>query len=280
MEGLNMTMELSTRTGTELSEDAIARTTSVRDLLEEVTQSRGDAAVERQHILDDPEGALTEEQKLWLQPQSVVQNAIGRLIYATTWLIMSVLFRLDVRGRENLPETGPYVLTPNHVSYLDPFALAASLEYRRMRTTYWAGWTDILFTNWFVRQFSRIAQVVPIDPERAVGSSLAFGGAVLARSLMLVWFPEGGRSQTGRLQTFKPGLGMLLDRFRVPVLPVTIEGAYEALPPHRRFPRLFPIRVTIHPAVDPQTLEEKGQGKDGAERIMSGLQQHMAGLMQ
>jgi long-chain acyl-CoA synthetase len=280
MEWLNMTMELSSRTGSELSEDVVARIESVRDLLEEVTQSRGDAAVERQHVLDDPEGALTEEQKLWLQPPGVVQKATSRLAYALTRLIMSILFRLDVRGRDNLPENGPYVLAPNHVSYLDPFALAASLEYRQLRTTYWAGWTNILFTNWFVRWFSRIAQVVPIDPDRAVGSSLAFGGAVLARGLMLVWFPEGGRSETGRLQAFKPGLGMLLDRFRVPVLPVTIEGAYEALPRHRRFPRLSPIRVTIHPPVDPQSLEEKGQGKDGAERIMSGLQQRMAGFMQ
>jgi long-chain acyl-CoA synthetase len=280
MEWLNMTMELSSRTGTELSEDAVARIASVRDLLEEVTQSRGDAAMERQHVLDDPEGALNEKQKLWLQPQNGVQKALHRLAYALARLVMSVLFRLDVHGRDNVPESGPCVLAPNHVSYLDPVALAASLEYRQLRTTYWAGWTDILFSNWFARGFSRIAQVVPIDPERAVGSSLAFGGAVLARGFMLVWFPEGGRSETGRLQTFRPGLGMLLDRFRVPVLPVTIEGAYEALPPHRRFPRLFPIRVTIHPPVDPQALEEKGQGKDGAERIMSGLQQHMAGFMQ
>jgi long-chain acyl-CoA synthetase len=280
MEWLNITMELSSRTGIELSEDAISRIESVRDLLEEVTQSHGEAAVERQHVLDDPEGSLTDEQKLWLQPQTVVQKTLNRLGYALTRLIMSVLFRLDVQGRDNLPESGPYVVAPNHASYLDPFALAPGLGYRRLRNTYWAGWTNILFANWFVRRFSRIAQVVPIDPERAVGSSLAFGGAVLARGLILVWFPEGQRSETGKLQAFKPGLGMLLDRFRVPVLPVTIGGAYEALPRHRRLPRLFPIRVTIHPPVDPQVLEEEGQGKDGAERIMSGLQQRMAGFMQ
>lgn len=279
MEWLNMTMELSSRTGVELSEDAIARIESVRDLLEEVTQSEGKAAAERQHFLDDPEGSLTEEQKRWLRPQSAAQRAMGRVAYGLAWLVMRTLFRLEVRGAEHLPAQGPYVLAPNHVSYLDPFAIAPALRYRRLLDTYWAGWTGVLFSNRFVRWFSRIAQVVPIDPDRAVGSSLAFGATILKRGLMLVWFPEGARSETGKLAPFKPGLGLLLERFRVPVLPVIIEGAYEALPRHRSFPRFHPIRVTIHPPVDPQALETAGEGKEGAERIMSSLERHMSDLM-
>jgi long-chain acyl-CoA synthetase len=279
MEWLNMTMELSSRTGAELSEDAIARIESVRDLLEEVTQSEGQAAAERQHFLDDPEGTLTDEQKQWLRPQTAVQKVMGRLAYGLTWLVMRGLFRLDIRGAEHLPAQGPYVLAPNHVSYLDPFAVAIALRYPRLLNTYWAGWTGLLFANRFIRRFSRIAQVVPIDPDRAVGSSLAFGAAVLRRERMLVWFPEGGRSDTGRLIPFKPGLGLLLERFRVPVLPVIIEGAYEALPRHRALPRFHRIRVTIHPPIDPQALEAEGQGKDAAQRIMSGLERHMADRM-
>lgn len=283
MEWLNMTLELSSRTGIELSEDAIGRIESVRDLLEEVTQSSGAAAAERaaerQHFLDDPEGSLTGEQKRWLRPLTASQRIMGRLAYGLAWLMMRVLFRLDVRGAENLPTGGPYVLAPHHVSYLDPFAVAAALGHRRLRDTYWAGWTGIMFANWFVRRFSRIAQVVPIDPDRAVGSSLAFGATVLKRKQMLVWFPEGTRSESGELTAFKPGLGLLLDRFRVPVVPVTIKGAYEALPRHRSFPRFHAIQIAIHPPVDPRALEEEGQGKDGAERIMNGLRQHMVGLM-
>ncbi len=279
MEWLNMTMELSSRTGTELSEDAVARIESVRDLLEEVTQSGGEAAAERQHILDDPEGSLSEEQKRWLTPQNVWQRGMGRLTYAVTLFIMRALFRLDVRGTEHLPAEGPYVLAPNHVSYLDPFAVGAALGYRRLRTTFWAGWTGLLFANWFVRRFSRIARVVPIDPDRAVGSSLAFGGTILKRGLMLVWFPEGMRSETGELTAFKPGLGVLLERFGVPVLPVTIEGAYEAWPRQRSLPRLRRIRVTIHRPLDPRALAEEGEGKEKGGRIMNGLHRRMKELM-
>ncbi len=279
MEWLNMTMELSIRTGAELTEDAIARIESVRDLLEEVTQSEGKVAAERQHFLDDPEGSLTEEQKRWLRPQSTAQRAIGCVAYGLAWLVMRVLFRLEVRGVQHLPAQGAYVLAPNHVSYLDPFAIAPALRYRRLLDTYWAGWTGVLFSNRFVRWFSRIAQVVPIDPDRAVGSSLAFGATILKRGLMLVWFPEGARSETGKLTPFKPGLGLLLERFQVPVLPVVIEGAYEALPRHRSLPNFHRIRVTIHPPVDPQALERKGEGKEAGERIMSGLERHMSDLM-
>jgi long-chain acyl-CoA synthetase len=88
---------------------------------------------------------------------------------------------------------------------------------------------------------ARLAQVVPINPERGAAFSLAFGDAVLKRKMALVWFPEGARSEDGSLQPFKPGVGMLLEHYRVPVVPVVIRGAYAAWPRHRSLPRLAPI---------------------------------------
>ena len=61
--------------------------------------------------------------------------------------LMRGSFRLRVRGLENLPEIGPFVLAPNHVSYLDSFALAAALDHGRLRETYWAGWVGAAFGN-------------------------------------------------------------------------------------------------------------------------------------
>jgi len=52
----------------------------------------------------------------------------------------------------------------------------------------------------------------------------------------LVWFPEGERALEGKLLQFKPGIGMLVEKLAVPVVPVFLEGTAEALPPGRYWP--------------------------------------------
>lgn len=76
-------------------------------------------------------------------------------------------------------------------------------------------------------------------------STLAYGTAFLRHRQNLVWFAEGQRSASGRLQPFKPGLGILLKYFDVPVVPVFIQGAHEAMPPECRLPHLKPIVVVF-----------------------------------
>ena len=74
--------------------------------------------------------------------------------------IMGIFFRLHVDGRQNLPPS-PFLVCPNHVSYLDAFALAAALPHRKLQSTYWAGWTGLLVASRLRRLFSRAAQVIP-----------------------------------------------------------------------------------------------------------------------
>jgi long-chain acyl-CoA synthetase len=193
-------------------------------------------------------------------------------------VIMRGLFRLRAEGLERLPEEGPFVLTPNHVSYLDPFAVAAALGYRRLRRTYWAGWTGAAFGNPLTRTVSRLAQAVPIDPDRAGVSSLAFGAAVLERKKNLVWFPEGERSPTGKLQTFKPGIGVLLNHFRVPVVPVLIHGTHEAMPRGKFLRRLQRITVIFGQPLDVDDLERHGEGEEPQHRLTQALYDRMTEL--
>ncbi|MFW5791144.1 MAG: lysophospholipid acyltransferase family protein, partial [Desulfohalobiaceae bacterium] len=166
-------------------------------------------------------------------------------------------FGLTVQGKENIPSHGPVVLLPNHQSYLDPLVLAACLDIGFLDRTYWAGWTGVMFRNPLARFLSRITQVVPIDPQRAARSSLAFGAVVLKRERNLVWFPEGQRSPNGTLLPFKPGLGLLLDRYPVTVVPVAIQGTHQALPPGRAWPRRVRFTVTFGSPWDGSALEEE-----------------------
>jgi long-chain acyl-CoA synthetase len=184
-----------------------------------------------------------------------------------------------VEGIEHLPEEGPFVLTPNHISFLDPFAVAAALDYPRLRHTYWAGRVGAAFGNPLTRRISRLAQAFPIDSHRAVFSSLAFGAAVLGSRRNLIWFPEGHRSPTGELQAFKPGIGMLLDRYPVPVVPVFIDGTHEAMPPGRVWVQPRKVTVIFGNPLDPRELEQQGEGDAPQSRIVQALHRHVAEMM-
>jgi 1-acyl-sn-glycerol-3-phosphate acyltransferase len=93
-----------------------------------------------------------------------------------------------------------------------------------------------------------------------------------------VWFPEGHRSHTGELQPFRPGIGVLLDRFPVPVVPVFIRGTYEAMPPGKAWPRPRKLTITFGEPLDPRELEQQGEGEQPQDRIVQALFEHVAKL--
>ena len=279
MTWLNLTLTIGQLTGVELNEEAIARVQTVRDLLREVIAAS--VAGQRAPLadpLDEPEKKLTDEQKRWIQPLGPLALAWSAMWFEFNRLVMRGVFRVRTVGIENLPAQGPFVLAPNHASYLDPFVVAAALRPRVQRQTYWAGWTGVAFSNAFARFGSRLSQVVPINPEHGVVSSLAFCAAVLKRGKNLVLFPEGERSASGRLLPFRPGIGILLHRIPTPVVPVFIHGSYDALPVGRALPRLKRITVVFGKPLDPRELERQGVGTKPHERIAQALHDRVAAL--
>jgi long-chain acyl-CoA synthetase len=117
MEWLNLTLEIRQRAGVELSEEAIGRVESVRDLLQEVSEA-GKGAHPPADPVREPEEVLSKEQKRWLEPVGPFGLAVGWLLNKFNRLIVRGLFRLEIRGAR-LPERGPFVIAANHVSFLD-----------------------------------------------------------------------------------------------------------------------------------------------------------------
>lgn len=278
LEWLNLSLEIRRRAGVELDEEAIGRIETVRELLEEATDAstRGEK-LDDATPLTDPESVLTDKQLRHLQPHGWLNSVLARGMFAANRILMRRLFRLEVRGIENLPET-PVVITPNHASYLDPLAIAAALPAKRLSTTFWAGWTGQLFTNPITRWFSRLAHVLPIDPQRGVVSSLAFGAAAIECGRNLVWFPEGERSRDGRLKPFRAGIGLLLEHHETTVIPTVIDGAYEAFPSHKRLPRPRKIRVTFGKPLDSNELKQDRDKQEMHEQISRALHEAVESL--
>jgi long-chain acyl-CoA synthetase len=276
MEWLELTLEFRQRLDTDLSEGAIARIETLRDLLRELVSAG--RAVSTASWWEDPESVLAENQRRWLNPQGLLLRGTARILYEIERFVVRRVFRLRVEGAEHLPESEAVVFVPNHLSYLDPPVLAAALGYRRMRETYWGGWTGVMTTHWWNRALSRLAQVVPIDPDNALISSVAFGAAALRLRKNLVWFPEGGVSRSGQLQAFKPGVGLLLEHSQMLAVPVAIAGTELALPPGRWWPLREEVSVKFGTPVGRGELESQGNGRTVSERIADGLRQRVSAL--
>jgi long-chain acyl-CoA synthetase len=203
-------------------------------------------------VLDDPDQWLTDLQVRWLRPRGAMPRFAYAVLYLINWCLMRMLFRITVVGCDSLPESGPVIVAPNHASPFDPPVLAAVFPLRMLQQTYWAGKQSTVLKNRLRRFLSWLTRVIPIGDQR---TALASAVTILEGGSNLVWFPEGRRSLDGQLQAFKPGIAILLSRCPVPVVPVYIDGAFEAYPPGARLPRLRAnITVRIGAAVSADQL--------------------------
>jgi long-chain acyl-CoA synthetase len=262
---VDLTLALERDLGVRFTEQEIGRIVTLRDLLREAKAAGARLP---------GEGAPQPAQLPHLGPG---QRLAQRLGAALVRLVMRRFFALAVEGAENLPARGPYLICPNHQSYLDPLAVEAALPPKLVPRTWWAGWTGILFTSRLRRSLSRIAQIMPVDPYRGGAASLALAAQVFERGEALVWFPEGGIARDGKLQRFQAGVGVLVERHHVAIVPVAIDGSFEALPYDKGFPpRRHPIHVRFGEAIDPAPLVASAAGNP--QRIADALHDEVARL--
>jgi len=172
------------------------------------------------------------------------------LIRAICWLILKIFWRMEVRGIENLPQTGGLIIASNHVSYLDPAVLAASLN----RKIYFITKKEV-FKNGFLSFILKNLNAISVDRENA--DILAFKRAIniLREEKVLGIFPEGARSSDGELQELKLGTIKIAMKAGVPILPVGIIGTHKIYPRGIKFPILFKHKIIVKYG-DPQYLNQ------------------------
>ncbi len=141
-------------------------------------------------------------------------------------------------GRENIQFPGAALIVSNHVSFMDPplvgIAFDEPLHFLARKSLFRhpvAGW---IFRSW---------QAVPVDQEAPGPGSLKAMVRLLRAGEKVLIFPEGNRSVDGRLQKAESGVGLVIAKAGVPVIPARVFGAFEALPRHRALPH--PARVTV-----------------------------------
>jgi long-chain acyl-CoA synthetase len=166
-------------------------------------------------------------------------------------IILRIYFRFKTEGAENIP-AGPIILAPNHQSFFDGLFVAASLKNKIFKSTYFYAKEKHVRNGW-VKFIANRHNVVVMDINKDLKSSLQKMAEILRKGKNIIIFPEGTRTRDGRLGDFKKTFAILSRELNVPVIPVAIKGAFEALPKGSRFPRPFKkINIKFYQPVYPQ----------------------------
>ena len=160
------------------------------------------------------------------------------------------LWSIDISGLDRLPESGPAILCPNHVSFLDSAFLMLVVQ----RNISFVGKAEYM-DSWKTKILVPMMGLIPIDRSGGEKSQAALDAAegVLTRGELFGMFPEGTRSRDGCLYKGRTGAARLATKIGCPIFPVGLVGTDDIQPPDAKVPKLFrSCSITIGRPVRPE----------------------------
>ena len=175
--------------------------------------------------------------------------------------------RVHVHGSENVADlTGPFVAIANHSSHLDAPLIMGSLPRRNARYLAAGAAADYFFDVWWRRGLTALFfNAFPIDRTGQLKRA-GISKGLLNRGVPLLVFPEGTRSRTGRMGRFSHGAAGLAISCHVPVVPVGLIGAADAMPRGRNWPG--PGRPEVHVVLGAPMTPAAGENAEKFSRRM------------
>jgi len=197
------------------------------------------------------------------------------MLFIRAWL--KIYHRLEVVGKENLPDSGSFILIANHTSHLDTLSILSILKLKNIHRTFPAAASDYFFKSVSRSVFAAtVVNALPFERDIHIRQSIQLCQHLLENSgNILILYPEGTRSERGGMNCFKPGIGLLIARTKVPVVPCYIKGCYESLSRNMIFPRPRKICLTIG---KPKHFDVQSTYKEAAQTICQDLQQSVMDL--
>ncbi len=254
-----------------LGDEVASQTFTVRELLKTVAQkidegqqASGDRTARTPVTWKDIIASANSDDmaaKYILEP-TTFSTIVHFLFLKFIFLLGKILFRLKVRGLENLPQERPFLICPNHQGYVDGPLVTAALPYRVIRNMFTLGFTPF-FSGGIKDVIARIGRIVPVDPDTNLGRAMRISAIGLKARQNLLLFPEGSLSCDGELQVFKKGVAILSRELGVPIVPAAIHGSFNAWSKVGDRIRLAPISITFgRPLTPPSTDNDKDLSRE------------------
>jgi Long-chain acyl-CoA synthetases (AMP-forming) len=250
--------------GVTIEEERLLKFPSVKDISEYISEKKKWFKEETHNWSE----ALREKVEVKLPKTWPTQNLLKN-VFKT---FFKLYFRFNGEGVENIP-VGPCIIAPNHQSFFDGLFVAAFLKRKIMRKTYFYAKRKHV-NNKFLRFLANTNNVIVMDTNKDLLESIQKLAEVLKNGRNIIIFPEGTRTTTGEVGEFKKTFAILSTELNIPVVPVAIEGAFDALPHGSKFPKAGThIHIKFLPAIYPEgntpdSLAEKVQ-REITERVVS-----------
>lgn len=257
MQRVELLSRIEEKMGGDVDESQLAELYTLRDLVDAVLHSAGNGestpgtrtpfAGWKAILADEP----SDPDVVALARPQPFREAFWYLAFRLAQIVAIDLFRLHVDGLENLPKMGPFILSSNHQSFFDPVVLAGVLPEEIFRNSFAVGTSEI-FGAGLMRRLARWLRIVVVDPDANLVPAMRAGAYGLRRGRVLLLYPEGERSIDGTPRTFKKGAAILSIHLQVPIVPVAIDGFYDAWPRGKKFfQKLTPLRIRFGKPVIP-----------------------------
>jgi long-chain acyl-CoA synthetase len=230
-----------------IADTRAAQIFTVQHLLDEVRERASGEACETgwtswTELLGAP---LTNEESAFAEEYLRRRPVLERWWYGVSRALgagLHLLMKMKVHHAAAFPQP-PFVICPNHVSYIDTPVGICMLPYAVFSRLFVLGLSSY-FRAPFMRWLAGMLRIVPVDAGQHLMWGIRMGKAGLERGLVLWVHPEGTRSPDGRLQEFRRGPALLARELRVPVVPMGIAGTFEIWP-RGHFPRrCTPIAIS------------------------------------
>jgi len=230
--------------GVKIDETIFADLMIVRDLCRYIQENKKftkRSEITLSNILNEP-----TDKKLIFSP-------INMFLYKfILYPIFKIYFRLELKGEENIPKT-TCIFAPSHQSMIDGFFVLSTLPYSVLKRTFFLSYKNT-FGRSILRPIAENGQNILIDSNEHLKETLTYTALSIKEKNNLVIFPEGARSRNRKLLKFKPFFAILSKTFNVPIIPVAVDGGFEALRSGTFFPKPKKIKVTYLEAIYPEHL--------------------------
>ena len=262
MQRIELLSRIEDELGGNVEESQLAGIYTVRDLVDAVLQSAASGGGKRAAfagwkaiLAEDP----SDPDVLALARPHSSNETFWFLISRVVQMISRDRFDLRVTGLENLPAEGPFILSSNHQSYIDPVVMVSVLPEKLFRNCFAVGTSEI-FGEGFMRRLARWLRVVVVDPDANLVPAMRAGAFGLRQGKILILYPEGERSIDGAPKIFKKGAAILSIHMQIPIVPVAIEGFYEAWPRGKKvFQKFAPLKMEFGQAILPPPESEASE---------------------
>lgn len=135
--------------------------------------------------------------------------------------ILRIVFRINIKGKDKIPENGKLIICSNHISILDPVMLAIAIP----RPIVFMAKKELFENKILNKLFSNLG-AFPVDRDESDLSAMRNSLKTLKMDKVLGIFPEGTRVKEFNLETVKAGIGLIAVKSKSPVLPVYIDSKY------------------------------------------------------